>query len=150
MDDSGPVMITPPDKDHPFLTYQYASGITMTHEPGGNQGVTFIGSAGNIRVERGKLVTEPVALADKLIGPNEKHVYLSEDHYKDFLQAMRNRTKPVADVEIGHRTATVCNIGNITYRLNRPLQWNPHKEEFHNDEEANQLLSREIRKEWQV
>jgi len=86
MDDSGPVMITPPDKDHPFLTYQYASGITMTHEPGGNQGVTFIGSAGNIRVERGKLVTEPVALADKLIGPNEKHVYLSEDHYRAYLK----------------------------------------------------------------
>lgn len=150
MDSSGPISITPPDKDHQFLTYQYASGITMTHEPGGNQGVTVNGSEGTIRVERGKLVTEPPALKDKIIGPDEKHVYLSENHYKDFLYAMRNRTEPVADVEIGHRTATVCNIGNITYQLNRPLKWNPRKEEFHHDEEANKLLSREMRKEWQV
>jgi len=151
MDGSGPVMVTPPDKDHPFLTYQYASGITMTHEPvGGDNGLTFIGSAGSIHVVRGKLETMPETLKDKVIGPDEKHVYLSLDHYKDFLQAIRNRTKPVADVEIGHRTATVCNIGNIAYELRRPLQWNPHKEEFKNDDEANKLRSRDMRKEWVV
>ena len=150
MDGSGPVMVTPPDKDHQFLTYQYANGITMTHEPEGNQGVTFVGASGSIHVMRGKLETTPDTLATKVIGPNEKHVYFSENHYKDFLQAMRNRTKPVADVEIGHRTATVCNIGNIAYELKRPLQWNPHKEEFKNDDEANKLRGRERRKEWVV
>ena len=150
MDSSGPVMITPPDKDHQFLTYQYANGITMTHEPQGNQGVTFVGSTGTVHVVRGTLETTPVTLKDKVIGPDEKHVYLSENHYKDFLQAIRKRSKPVADVEIGHRTATVCNIGNITYQLNRPLKWNPHKEEFTNDDEANALRSREMRKEWVV
>ncbi|MDB5122592.1 MAG: ycjS [Mucilaginibacter sp.] len=150
MDDSGPVTITPPDKDHPFLTYQYANGITMTHEPEGNQGLTFVGTEGNIHVVRGKLETTPESLKDKIIGQNEKHVYLSTDHYKDFLQAIRDRTKPVADVEIGHRTATVCNIGNIAYQLKRPLHWNPHKEEFKNDDEANRLRSREMRKEWIV
>jgi predicted dehydrogenase len=150
MDDSGPVMVTPPDKDHPFLTYQYANGITMTHEPMGNQGVTFVGSSGTVHVMRGTLETTPASLKDKVIGPDEKHVYQSPDHYKDFLQAMRNRTKPVADVEIGHRTATVCNIGNLAYDLKRPLQWNPHKEEFKNDDEANQQRGREMRKEWVV
>jgi predicted dehydrogenase len=151
MDSSGPVMVTPPDKDHPFLTYQYANGITMTHEPGsGDQGLTFVGTEGNIHVVRRKLETSPESLRDKIIGANEKHVYLSTDHYKDFLQAIRNRTKPVADVEIGHRTATVCNIGNIAYELKRPLHWNPHKEEFRNDDEANRLRSREMRKEWMV
>lgn len=150
MDGSGPVMVTPPDKDHPFLTYQYANGITMTHEPEGNQGLTFVGTEGNVHVVRGKLETTPMSLKDKIIGPNEKHVYLSADHYKDFLQAIRNRTKPVADVEIGHRTATVCNIGNIGYELKRPLHWNPHKEEFKNDDEANRLRSREMRKEWMI
>jgi predicted dehydrogenase len=149
MDDSGPVSINPPDADHQFLTYTYANGITMTHEPQGNQGVTFIGTKGTVRVERGKLETTPASLKDQVIGANEKHVYLSTDHYKDFLQAMRNRTKPVADVEIGHRTATVCNIGNITYALNRPLKWNPHKEKF-DDDAANALRSREMRKEWTV
>ncbi len=151
MDASGPVMVTPPDKDHPFLTYQYANGITMTHEPGsGDQEVTFVGSTGSVHVVRGKIETTPESLKDKTIGPNEKHVYLSLDHYKDFLQAIRNRIKPVADVEIGHRTATVCNIGNIAYELKRPLQWDPHKEVFKNDDEANKLTGREMRKEWVV
>jgi len=150
MDATDPIMVTPPDKDHPFLTYQYANGITMTHEPEGNQGVTFVGSTGSVHVVRGKLETTPASLADKVIGPNEKHVYLSLDHYKDFLQAIRNRTKPIADVEIGHRTATVCNIGNIAYELKRPLQWDPHKEAFKNDDEANKLTGREMRKEWVV
>jgi len=149
MDDTGPISVTPPDNDHPFLTYAYANGITMTHEPNGNQGVTFVGSKGTVHVERGKLETTPLALKDQVIGPNEKHVYLSENHYKDFLQAMRNRTKPVADVEIGHRTATVCNIGNIAYELKKPLKWNPHREKF-DDDDANKLMSREMRKEWVV
>jgi predicted dehydrogenase len=149
MDASGPVMVTPPDSDHEFLTYQYTNGITMTHEPVGNQGVTFIGTEGTIRVERRKLETTPANLKDLVIGPNEKHVYLSENHYKDFLQAMRKRTKPVADVEIGHRTATVCNIGNVAYQLKRPLVWNPRQEEFH-DDEANRLRSRKMRSEWVV
>jgi len=149
MDASGPISITPPDKDHPLLTYQYANGITMTHDPNGYPGVTFVGSAGSIYVTRGRLETAPGALKDKPIGPNEKHVYFSDNHYKDFLQAMRTRKKPIADVEIGHRTATVCNIGNITYQLNRPLKWNPHTEIF-DDEEANKLRAREMRKEWVV
>ncbi len=151
MDGSGPVMVTPPDKDHPFLTYQYANGIIMTHEPvSKDNGVTFIGTKGEVHVVRGKLQTKPEALATQIIGDNEKHVYKSENHYSDFLQAIRKRTKPVADVEIGHRTATVCNIGNIAYQLNRPLQWDPVKEEFKNDAEANQLTGREMKKEWNV
>jgi predicted dehydrogenase len=150
MDGSGPIMVTPPDNDHQFLTYQYANGITMTHEPApGDSGVRFIGTKGEVHVVREKLETTPAGLKDQVIGPNEKHVYLSDNHYKDFLQAIRNRTKPIADVEIGHRTATVCNIGNIAYELKRPLKWNPKKEEF-DDTEANKLRGREMRKEWVV
>ncbi|MFB9845239.1 Gfo/Idh/MocA family protein [Mucilaginibacter ginsenosidivorans] len=150
MDGSGPVLITPPDKDHKFLTYRYANGITMTHEPEGNQGVTFVGTKGDIHVVRGKLETNPGSLLNQTIGDNEKHVYRSDDHYKDFLQAIRKRTKPVADVEIGHRTATVCNLGNIAYELNRPLKWDPAKEVFLDDDEANKLTGREMKKEWNV
>jgi hypothetical protein len=151
MDGSGPVKITPPDKDHQFLTYEYANGITMTHEPQkGDNFVNFIGTKGNIWVARQKLVTSPESLKDQVIGANEKHVYHSENHYKDFLEAMRKRSKPVADVEIGHRTASVCNLGNIAYRLGRPLRWDPVKEEFLNDDEANKLTGREMKKEWTV
>ena len=61
---------------------------------------------------------------------------------------MKNRTKPVADVEIGHRTASVCNIVNIAYQLMRPLQWNPANEEFINDEYASLMLTRPYRGKW--
>jgi predicted dehydrogenase len=152
MDHSGPISIVPPDGGgHPFLTYTYANGVTLTHEDfATGAGVRFVGSEGHIDVRRGKLESSINGLATKVIGANEKHVYKSENHYKDFLTAMRSRTKPIADVETGHRTASVCTLGNIAYALKRPLEWNPGKERFKNDREANQLLSREVRKEWAV
>lgn len=152
MDDSGPVEVIAPDgKDHPNLTYRYANGITMTHEKWDwNNAIHFIGSEGELKVQRKKLETTPASLKDKVIGASEKHVYKSENHYKDFLDAMRNRTKPICDVEIGHRTATVCNIGNIAYQVGRTLQWDPKKESFKNDKEANALLGRSMNKEWGI
>jgi predicted dehydrogenase len=151
MDDSGPVKVTPPDNDHRFLTYEYANGVVMTHENWDwNNAVMFTGTEGEIKIGRGKLETTPAALKDKIIGPTEKHVYRSENHYHDFLNAVRNRTRPICDVEIGHRTATVCNIGNIAYELKRPLQWDPVKEKFKDDHQANKLLGRPMKKEWRV
>jgi hypothetical protein len=68
------------------------------------------------------------------------------NHYLDFINSIRSRSKPICDVEVGHRTASVCNIGNIAYQLGRPLKWNPKKEKFKNDDEANALLTR---KHWE-
>lgn len=152
MDNSGPVKIYAPDgKDHPHLTYQYKSGVIMTHETWEwSNAVWFTGTEGEIKVGRGKLETTPATLKDKVIGENEKHVYKSENHYKDFLNAMRKRTKPVSDVEIGHRTASVCTLGNIAYELKRPLEWNPKKETFKNDAAANALLGRPLLEEWKI
>jgi hypothetical protein len=152
MDDSGPVEVLAPDgKEIKFLTYKYENGITMTHEKWEwNNAIHFVGTEGEIKVQRKKIETTPTSLKDKVIGETEKHVYKSENHYKDFLDAMRNRSKPICDVEVGHRTASVCNIGNIAYRLNRSLKWNPKKEIFIDDKEANALLGRTMNKEWGI
>jgi predicted dehydrogenase len=152
MDNSGPVEVIAPDgKDHPFLTYRYENGITMTHEKWEwNNAILFTGTEGELRIQRKKIETTPASLATKVIGESEKHVYKSENHYKDFLDAMRNRSKPICDVEIGHRTASVCNIGNIAYQLKRPLQWNPKKEAFKKDDEANALLGRSMNDVWGI
>jgi hypothetical protein len=80
----------------------------------------------------------------------DKRVYYSNDHYKDFFQAIRNRSRPLSDVETGHRTASVCNIANIAYQLNRNLAWDPVKEKFNQDDEANQLLGRPMNNEWKI
>jgi predicted dehydrogenase len=151
-DDSGPVEVFAPDgKEHPFLTYRYDNGITMTHEKWDwSNAILFTGTEGELRVQRRKIETTPASLATRVIGENEKHVYKSENHYKDFFDAMRKRSKPICDVEIGHRTASVCNIGNIAYRLNRSLQWNPKKESFKKDDEANALLGRSMNDVWGI
>jgi predicted dehydrogenase len=151
MDNSGPEKIFPPDADHPFLTYEYKNGVTMTHEKWewGNA-VMFKGTEGEVRIARGRLETTPASVKSIVIGDAHKHVYKSENHYKDFFNAMRNRSRPICDVEIGHRTASVCNIGNIAYELKRPLSWNPGKEKFKNDATANALLGRPMLNEWGI
>lgn len=152
MDNSGPVEVFAPDgKDHPYLTYRYENGITMTHEKWDwNNAIHFVGTEGEIKVQRKKLETTPASLKDKVIGETEKHVYKSDNHYKDFFDAMRKRSKPICDVEVGHRTASVCNLGNIAYQLNRPLKWDPKKEVFKNDKEANALLGRTMNEQWGI
>ena len=146
MDDSGPVKVTPPDgKEYPMLTYEYANGIPMTREDfGRGNAIRFVGSEGTIEVSR-SFLDVPGQLTDQKIGENEIHLYRSRDHYRDWLNAIRDRTKPICPAETGHRTATVCSIGNIAYELGRPLRWNPKKEKFKGDREANGMLSRASR-----
>ena len=110
----------------------------------------FIGTNGEVHVGRGILKTSPETLKDKVIGDNEKHVYYSDNHYMDFLNSIRTRKKPICDVEVGHRTASVCNIGNIAYSLGRTLEWSSEREKFRHDSEANALLHRPMKKEWKV
>ena len=156
MDKSGPTELTPPtrsgasDGSGKGLVYRYANGVEMHHTPvDGKQFCQFIGTDGEVKVMRGELMTTPASLTNKVIGRNDKGaVYFSDNHYKDFLDAIKSRKAPICDVETGHRTATVCNIGNIAYQLKRPLRWNPATEKFDNDAEANALLSRPMRKAW--
>lgn len=150
MDESGPVRITPPDgNEFKYLTYEYANGIRMTHEDfGKNNAIRFTGSKGQIDVRRRNIETTPAELATQVIGANEIHVYRSEDHHKDWIEAIRKRSRPICDVETGHRTASVCTLGNLAYELKRPLEWNPEKEKFKKDKEANKRRNRKMRKEF--
>ena len=151
MDHSGPVEFLPPAGDREFLTMKYENGIEMTHEEfGRGNAVRFIGSKGTLDVSRSFLDSNPASLAAHKIKETEIRLYKSDNHYADFLQAMRNRSKPICDVEIGHRTSSVCNIVNICYELNRPLQWNPEKEKFVKDKEASKMLGRKFRAPWKL
>ena len=151
MDNSGPTEVNYHTEAEPYISYRYANGITMSHQKWEwSNAIHFVGSEGELKVQRRKIETTPASLATKVIGANEKQVYKSENHYKDFLNAMRQRSKPICDVEIGHRTASVCNIGNIAYRLGRSLQWNPQTEQFLKDKEANELLGRKLHNEWKI
>jgi hypothetical protein len=73
---------------------------------------------------------------------------VSDNHYQDWVDAIKKRTKPISDVETGHRTASMCNLANIAYELQRPLLWNPAAETFSGDAGANMMLTRAYRGKW--
>ena len=70
------------------------------------------------------------------------------EHHTDWLRSIRTRQKPIADVEIGCRSISVSHLGNLALWLNRPLKWDPAKEEFVGDPEANRWLDRPKREPW--
>ncbi len=149
MDDTGPVSLTPPEDPAATrgMKYVYKNGIEMAHEDfGRGWGVRFIGSEGSLDISREYLDSTPENIATAQIKEGEKRVQYSENHYADWITAIRNRTRPVADVEIGHHSATVCNITNIAYRLQRPLTWDPSEEKFLDDPQANDLCTKVYRK----
>ncbi len=149
MDASGPVEIIPPDgKDYKNLTYKYANGITMVREDGND--VVFVGTEGKIKVNRSYLYTWPKSLMDQTIGANDVKLYKSDNHLGDWLRCIRTRGKPVCDVEIGCRSATVCHLGNIAYELGRPLRWDPVSERFVGNTEADRKLTRTMRSPWHL
>jgi len=149
MDESGPVEIIPPDgKDYKVLTYKYASGVTMTRDNA--NGVLFTGTKGKVEVNRGHLRTWPDNLKNQQIGPNEIHLYESRNHYVDWLDAIRKRSRPICDIETGCRSVSVCHLGNIAYKLGRPLRWDPKNEVLIGDAGAGRLLSRPMRSPWNL
>lgn len=149
MDRSGPVRYLPPTDTAAVrgLRMFYDNGIEMVHEDfGRGWGVRFIGTDGSMDVSRSYLETTPTSILSTELKDSDTRLYHSENHYQDWLDAIKNRTLPICDVETGHRSATVCNIANIAYRLHRPLEWDPVTEQFNGDSEANALRGRESRK----
>jgi len=147
MDGSGPVKIVPPEKGDSGLKFVYASGIEMYH--GGNVDCEFIGDKGTLRVWRSKMEATPGEILTTPIGEKEFHVYPSTNHRTNWLECIRSGKQPICPPEVGHRSASICHLGNIGYRIRKPLTWDPVKEQF-TDPEANKLLSREPRAEWKI
>jgi predicted dehydrogenase len=69
-----------------------------------------------------------------------------DDHVQDFLDCVKSRKLPVADVEIGHRSATACHVGVIAYRLGRTVRWDGKKEAFLGDKQAQSMTTKEYRR----
>lgn len=73
---------------------------------------------------------------------------LGGNHARNFLDCVKSRKRPNADIEEGYRTVVMCHLGNIATKLGRTLRWDGAKEEIIGDREANQLLSKPYRKPW--
>ncbi len=142
------------------VTYTYANGIVHTcnsttasewhggvKDPKGQQhGIKFHGVDGWIWVTRGTIqASDRQILKEKL--PNDaKRVYFSNDHMGNFIECVKTRKPTICPAEVGHRSASLCHLGVIAIRLGRKLHWDPIKEQFVNDAEANTYLDRPKRK----
>ncbi|MAG93795.1 MAG: dehydrogenase [Planctomycetaceae bacterium] len=148
MDESGPVEIIPPEdastgKGAKFI---YDNGVTMTH--GGPSGCVFTGTEGTLHIDRGRLTSTPESIVKEPLADDEVHLYNSPGHHRDWINCIRSRKRPVADVEIGARSVTVCHLGNLAYWHGRKLKWDPTNWKFLNDDQANTWLDRERRDPW--
>ncbi len=166
MDESGPVEIIPPEdaKATHGLRYVYANGVVMIHQKHGPLGgVNFVGTDGQVTVNRGKISVAIPANADtqpltkveeiraKLLGGADGvHLYESPGQQRDWLNCVRSRKRPICDVEVGARSVTVCHLGNLAYWNHRKLRWDPKAWQFLGDAEANKWLDRERRDPWQL
>jgi len=141
--ETGPVEVLPPDgKDVERLTYVFANGVRIYHGGGWGGRLSFRGTEGEIPSRTGQRETPP----DVYI-PNYKG---SGSITGDFLHCVKTRERPFRDIEIAHRAATHCHIGNIAYWLKRPLKWDAAAERFVGDDEANRWLSRPMREPWRL
>ncbi|MBN1125664.1 MAG: Gfo/Idh/MocA family oxidoreductase [Sedimentisphaerales bacterium] len=159
-DDSGPVRIKGHGefpKEGLFTTavkadieYTYANGVKLVLHQGGGGNTRFVGTEGWVRVTRGKIEAEPVSVLDYKLKPDDVHLYRSTDHKQDFLNCVKTRKDPICNAEVGHRSASVCHLGNISMLLDRELNWDPKREEFVGDSEAQGMVSRVFRAPWRL
>ena len=136
---------------------RYANGIVVRYERTGGPagGAVFIGDKCKIEINRNKFTTNPpdfvkhppeAASADIWEGEG----WVARPHIQNWLDCIQTREKPHADVEIGHRSISVCHLANIARQLGRKLQWDPEKEIFPDDDEANTYLARPRRRGYEL
>ncbi len=146
------------------LHYRYQNGLTMHAWSEGTPGIKFEGTEGWVmfRGWRAPLTASNPQILDVAI-PEAKQLHRPKticrrdaasgpaggEHF-DFTDCIKNGGTTYAPAEIGHRTISISHIGNISMQLGRKLQWDPVREEFVNDAEANALLGREQREPWSI
>jgi len=147
------------------VEYTYADGLkhicrtTNADSPFGKEiappvvgemrnGIVFEGDNGWIWISRAGLDASDPGLLDTPLPASADRLYVSNDHMANFFECVRSRKAPVADVEAGHRSVTMCHLGSIAVRLGRPLRWDPAKEQIVGDDEAQSYVAREQRKPW--
>jgi hypothetical protein len=142
MDESGPAeILAPPTPEAKYgVRYRYANGVEVEHKDG--NGIWFFGKEGKVYVNRGKFefwigdqqkakaTSECDAVAKEYLADAKVRLYRSDDHRADWFACLRNRKRPLCDVEVGARTVSVCHLVNLAYYHGQRMQWDPKTEHF--------------------
>ena len=151
-----------------FTTHAlYKNGVEMIVSNEIPNGVKFEGTEGWIFVSRGdyqvtatdpgskstpakKLDASNLKILESVIQPNEFHLPVSKEHHGNWLEAIRDNKQPIAPAEEAHRSCSACLLHHIAMKLNRKIYWDPAKEQFKNDDQANSMVSRPQRKAYAI
>jgi predicted dehydrogenase len=160
LDQSGPIEVHPPDGNHnTYPMIKYANGIRMFNRPNREgTGTTFFGSKGKIYIHAWEDVveSEPEELKYEFyahiqsLKRTSPEVQLVNNHLVNFLDCVRTRQTPNAEISAGANSVDLAHLANIVYWVKRPLRWDPQNKKFINDELANRYLSRKPRAPWMV
>ena len=147
-------------------TYRYENGVVMTVADTGRNGIMFTGDQGRIFVNRGTITGKPVEdLQQNPLKREDQDIYGFDNlerperagkleaiinHMGNFFDCVDARRDPISDIESQHRSVSTCHLGNIAMRIGRKLTWDPEKESFPQDAQANALLKREQRDGFQI
>ena len=135
----------------PTVHFRYDNGVKLTLSGGPGGGAIFQGTDGTIRIDRGHVSSDPPEIVNDA---KKKNRFQSQgdtnEHLANWVDCIKSRRQPVADVEIGHRSTTVCHLGNIARWTGRKLRWDPKQEQFVGDADANRLLTRDQRKGYEI
>jgi predicted dehydrogenase len=134
------------------VEYEYANGVKMFVKDG-TPSIRFEGTKGWVgnRGWIGRFQASDEKIMKSVIGPHETHLFTcAGGEHRNFLDCVKSRKDPYFSVEIGHRVSTVCHLANISLLLGRPLNWDPNKEVFINDVQANQMCQRSMRGPWHL
>lgn len=131
---------------------RYANGLELVCRTQKDELYRFEGTDGWIQMPTysNDWTCHPASLKTTVIGPEETHLYKSNDHHRNFIDCIKSRGRTAAPAEIGHRSTSVCHLGNIAMRLGRKLRWDPAAERFIDSDEANQMLARPMRSPWRL
>lgn len=134
------------------VTYKYANGVTVFVKRPGEK-IRFVGSEGWVELRWGTngLTASSNKILTSRIGPDEIHLYKSNDHVGNFLTCIKTRSETVAPAEVGHRSASMCHLATIAMDLGQELRWDPDNEKSINNDLANKLLQcRSMRSPWRI
>ena len=150
---TGPVTAWP---EGDAVHMRYADGVTVHSTPypgegvGGGGGACFVGTEGRIAVDRSHIVSHPASILKEPLQPGDERVYHATSHSGNFLECIRTRRPTIADAETAARSMSAVFVGGIALALGRKLTWDPGKEEFPGDDEANALLAYSPRPPWRL
>ena len=113
-------------------------------------GCIFEGEKGLLYVNRGAIRVWPEEVFETPIKDTDVRLHKSKEHHENWLDCIKTRKLPICDVAVGHRSATVCHLGNIAIRTGRKIQWDPAKEVIVGDAEAAKLTTKEYRAPWKL